>query len=141
MPENSKGLSSAIDKYLKYMEFVKTSSPLTLKAYRTDLAQVFVGTLAEGTEGAPVSEAVRRDSMDETELLKRSRQAQSRWTSLSLSTRNRKAATLKSFFGWVYQERLTDRDLALQIVCPKVPKKLPHFLSVDEALAVLSSFA
>ncbi|MGZ3744255.1 MAG: tyrosine-type recombinase/integrase, partial [Pseudobdellovibrionaceae bacterium] len=57
-----------------------------------------------------------------------------------LSTRNRKSATLKSFFGWAYQEQLTEKNLSSYITCPKIPKKLPHFLSVDEALAVLYSY-
>jgi integrase/recombinase XerC/integrase/recombinase XerD len=33
-----------------------------------------------------------------------------------------------------------ERDLSLQVICPKVPKKLPHFLSVDEVLSVLKTF-
>ncbi|MNL38041.1 Tyrosine recombinase XerD [compost metagenome] len=35
---------------------------------------------------------------------------------------------------------MLEKDLSIQVICPKVPKKLPHFLSVDEALAVLKSF-
>jgi len=57
-----------------------------------------------------------------------------------LASRNRKAATLKSFFSWAFDQELLDKDLSLQITCPKVPRKLPHFLSVDEALAVLATF-
>lgn len=125
-------LQKAILNYLKYMEFVKSSSPLTLKAYRTDLTQAFGQIPADGVaSGTGLSEA---------ETLTLIRSALNAWAPLSLSSRNRKAATLKSFFGWVYQERLSERDLSSHIVCPKVPKKLPHFLSVDEALAVLSSF-
>lgn len=123
-------LADAILNYLKFMDFVKTSSPLTLKAYKKDLEQAF---------GASEN-AQNHRVFSESELLGLSRQALNRWAPLSLSSRNRKAATLKSFFGWAYQENLTERDLALQIVCPKVPKKLPHFLSVDEALSVLRSY-
>ena len=121
-------LQNSALKYLKYMEFVKSSSPLTLRAYRTDLEQAFGQNIDSGT------------SFSEPEILNLIRKALHSWAPLSLASRNRKAATLKSFFGWVYQERLSERDLSSQIVCPKVPKKLPHFLSVDEALAVLSSF-
>lgn len=119
----------SISKYLKYIEFVKSSSPLTLKAYKKDLEQAF---------GAPPTDSPSR--LSETEILDQARGALNRWAPLSLASRNRKSATLKSFFAWAYQEQLTERDLSTHILCPKVPKKLPHFLSVDEALAVLSSY-
>lgn len=112
------------------MDFVKSSSSLTIKAYKKDLEQAF------GSADNPNAPK----TVSEQELLNLAREALNGWANLSLSSRNRKTATLKSFFGWVYQEQLTERDLATQIHCPKVPKKLPHFLSVDEALAVLHSF-
>jgi integrase/recombinase XerC/integrase/recombinase XerD len=125
-------LQNSIDNYLKYMDFVKSSSVLTLKAYKKDLEQAF-GDLKEVPGGA-------NGGLSETEILGLIREAQHRWAELSLSSRNRKSATLKSFFSWAYQEKLTERDLSVQIVCPKVPKKLPHFLSLDEALAILHSY-
>lgn len=112
------------------MDFVKSSSPLTLKAYRKDLEQAF------GSEDKWRSSS----NPSEIEILGLAREALNRWAGLSLASRNRKTATLKSFFGWAYQEQLTERDLSTQLHCPKVPKKLPHFLSVDEALAVLHSY-
>lgn len=123
-------LPDSVSKYLKYMDFVKSSSPLTIKAYKKDLEQAF-GSGDKETSGRSQSEA---------DLLGLAREALNRWAELSLSSRNRKTATLKSFFGWAYQEQLTERDLSTLIVCPKVPKKLPHFLSVDESLAVLHSY-
>ncbi len=123
-------LQSSISKYLKYMEFVKSSSLLTIRAYKKDLEQAF------GEECSKLDSK----SLTELELLTLVREAQNGWAQLGLSSRNRKSATLKSFFAWAYQEQLTERDLSLLITCPKVPKKLPHFLSVDEALAVLQSY-
>ncbi|HVK61296.1 MAG TPA: tyrosine-type recombinase/integrase [Bdellovibrionales bacterium] len=62
-----------------------------------------------------------------------------RWSNLAPASRNRKVATLKSFLGWLHQEGHIERDLSLQLHGPKVPKRLPHHLSVDEALALLKS--
>lgn len=118
-------LPQNIDKYMYFMEFIKSASPLTLKHYGLDLRQAF---------GENDSQELSED-----ELLTECRLAFNRWARLSLSSRNRKAATLKSFLGWAFQENLLSRDLSLQITCPKVPKKIPHFLSVDEALAVLKA--
>lgn len=124
-------LQKNIDKYMKYMDFVQSASPLTLKSYSLDLKQAF--------ELNNSSHMKSRD-WTESELLAQVRAAFNRWAHLSLASRNRKAATLKSFFGWAFQEGLLEKDLSLQISCPKVPKKLPHFLSVDEVLAVLKTF-
>jgi site-specific recombinase XerD len=74
---------------------------------------------------------------NEEALLTAIRIAQNGWSNLSLSSRNRKAACLKSFLNWLFQERYIDRELALQINAPKIPLRVPHFLSVDESIAVI----
>ena len=40
-------------------------------------------------------------------------------------------------FNWLLAEGLIDRDISSSIVCPKVPTKMPHFISLDEALSLL----
>ncbi|MDG0815673.1 tyrosine-type recombinase/integrase [Bdellovibrio svalbardensis] len=124
-------LNENIDKYLKYMTFIRSASPLTIKHYTLDLQQAF--ELDKNSRSA-------KNSWTEPELLTSVRLAFNRWAQLSLASRNRKAATLKSFFSWAFDQELTERDLSMQVTCPKVPKKIPHFLSVDEALAVLKTF-
>ncbi len=125
-------LSQNIDKYLKYMTFIKSASPLTIKHYTLDLQQAF--ELDKNSQS-------KKTSWSEADLMGAVRGAFNRWAPLSLASRNRKAATLKSFFHWAYViENLLERDLSLQVTCPKVPRKLPHFLSVDETLAVLHTF-
>jgi integrase/recombinase XerC/integrase/recombinase XerD len=116
-------LASTIDNFLKYKENVGSCSPLTIKAYRNDLHQVFDNKL--------------NDIYKIEELWSLARPSVSKWGQLSLASRNRKIATLKSFFGWLFEQKLVDTDYSNQIVCPKVPKKIPHFLSVDEVLSVL----
>lgn len=123
-------LRQNIDKYMKYMEFIKSAAPLTLKHYRLDLKQVFEREL---------NSHLVKQSWTEDELMTLVRSAFNGWSKLSLASRNRKAATLKSFFGWAFDEELLEKDLSYQVICPRVPKKIPHFLSVDEALVVLRS--
>lgn len=116
-------LFQTIDNYLKYKENVDSCSPLTIKAYRKDLEQVFDNKL--------------ENNYQTSELWTLARPAVSKWGHLSLASRNRKIASLKSFFGWLYEQRQIDTDYSNQIVCPKVPRKIPHFLSVDEIISVL----
>lgn len=125
------------DNFLKLMENIKTASPHTLKAYRLDIRQAFEN-VEISEKNSPASATALW--LDETELLTRARQAQMKWGSLSAASRNRKAATLKSFFGYLFKEGLINQDLALQIHSPKITKKIPHFLSVDDVIAVLKSF-
>lgn len=112
-----------ISNYLKYIENIKSASPHTLRAYQKDLEQAF--TDYEGQESG---------------LLDQARQSLNKWGKLGAATKNRKIATLKSFFNYLYEHQLTPTPLAGQIRSPKVPKKIPHFISVDEALALLKSF-
>ena len=71
-------------------------------------------------------------------LLAQARQAQSRWAPLSAATRNRKGACLKSFFNWLFNEGYLESNLAQQIHLTKRKPKLARFLSVDEALNLVS---
>lgn len=116
-------LFQTIDNYLKYKENVHSCSPLTIKAYRKDLQQVFENKL--------------NNVYKTSELWALARPSVSKWGHLSLASRNRKIASIKSFFGWLYEQKLVDTDYSNQIVCPKVPRKIPHFLSVDEIISVL----
>ncbi len=111
-----------IDKYLKFMENIKVSSPHTLRAYRHDLQEVFGS----------------RKTLLQSEILRVISASQSKWKRLSFATRNRKIATLKSFLGYLCEEKLITQDLRHQLVAPKVPKRLPHYISVDEAISVLN---
>lgn len=124
-------LPEQASKFLNFLSNIENCSPLTLKAYRLDLSQAFPEL------AAPIEKS---KGWTETELLTQARESLSRWGHLSLASRNRKSATLKSFFGFLFQQGVIERDLASQIHSPPVPKRIPHFISVDEAIAVLKSF-
>lgn len=105
------------------MEFIETCSPLTIKSYKKDLEQAFTTT--------PL--------LSEAQLLATAREALTSWGDLSPASRNRKASTLKSFFGYLFREKIIARPLGDLIHAGKVPKKIPNYLSVDEAVAVLKT--
>lgn len=126
-------VQTTIDNYLKYQENIESSAPLTLKAYAVDLKQAFLyENELTFDEGKKISHY--------DELWNLARPALLRWGNLSLASRNRKIATLKSFFNWLFKERLIEKNFAEQLVCPKVPKKIPNFLSVDEVISILDYF-
>lgn len=139
MSRNKNGqtqIFTAICNYLNFMDNVQSSSPHTLRSYGLDLAQAFKQEISSKDWKKPPSPG----PLSSPKLLTLCREALHGWGNLSLASRNRKAATLKSFLKWAYAESLIEKDLARQIHCPSVPKKLPHFISVDEVLSVLSLF-
>lgn len=137
-PTPSPELLPVILKYLESIENVDSYSFHTVRSYRVDLGQAF------GVVTAPDHEISRlpipnRLALSDAEILGRCRQALTFWSDLAPASRNRKAATLKSFLHWLHEKELIGKDLAFQIHAPKVPQRLPHHLSVDEAAALLSS--
>lgn len=121
--------------YLKYMENIKSASPHTLRHYAIDLDQIFGNSNHVkniNKEGKVFLESFEND------LIPFVRRAFERtWPALSVASRNRKAATVKSFFSWLFEEKMISKDLSLQITCPKIPKKIPHFISVDEIISIV----
>lgn len=112
-----------VDNYLKYQLNMKSASAYTISAYRKDLQQSF-----------PFEQEF---SFSSAELLNFAKRAQVSWSKLAASSRNRKVSTLKSFFNYLFREGLIDAEIALQLTSPKVPIKLPHYISVDEVLSIL----
>lgn len=72
-------------------------------------------------------------------LLKLIPQAQKLWAKLSPASRNRKTAAVRGFLKWLLAQKIIEEDLSLRLTSPKVPHHLPHFLSLDEVLAVIRS--
>lgn len=122
-------IQDLISNFLKYQENIKTCSPLTLKAYSIDLKQAFVSFKRQ--------KAIQASEFEDLWII--ARDTLNQWSKLSLASRNRKIATLKSFFKWLFTEKNAPKDYGILLVCPTVPKKIPHFLSVDEVISVLNA--
>lgn len=51
----------------------------------------------------------------------------------------RKIASIRTFYKYLYRERLVDTNPALNLITPKRPKSLPKFLTTDEIEKILNS--
>lgn len=109
--------------FLNHLELVKSCSPHTLRAYKTDLAQAFKNDQAAKFEPKKYLEICRY--------------ALTSWAKLSINSRNRKLGSLKSFTGYLFDHDYTVEDLRVFLQGPKAQQKIPHFISVDEALSLL----
>ncbi|MCB0386069.1 MAG: tyrosine-type recombinase/integrase, partial [Bdellovibrionales bacterium] len=132
--------------FLKNLHYIEGASPLTIKAYSLDLFQAFQALnvprlgLSE-SQGSLCIDAEQNTEIlwSEDQLLSATKEALNRWSSLSPASRQRKCASLKSFFGYLFREEITERDLGAQIVLPKSKQKIPHFISVDEIISLLTT--
>lgn len=140
-------LPDSICNYLKSLNLIKKCSPLTIRHYLLDLRQCFLldGFIKFNFEGKFFSNSYNIVNnfpniwVHETTLMELIKDGLRRWSHLSPASRNRKTASIRSYLNYLYTEKIIHLDLAQQLPCPKVPFKIPHFISVDETLAVLEA--
>lgn len=110
--------ADAVTSFTSYLEWVRRLSPATVRAYRSDLADL----------GAVVADVDLREI--DLELLREwlwraTRRGDAR------STLARRAAAARSFFGWAHESELIPVDPSLRLVTPKRSKTLPVVASRD----------
>lgn len=117
-------LEAAIRAFLDELQVERGLSPLTVAAYRRDLAQFAVGAgSAWRSDPEPVRDfvnALRRDGRRP-------------------STQARKVAAIRSFYGFALREELATRDVASLLDAPKAGSYLPDVLSAEQVAAILDA--
>ncbi|MGZ6213466.1 MAG: site-specific tyrosine recombinase XerD [Candidatus Limnocylindria bacterium] len=123
-PGTDPTLQAAIRAFLDELQVERGLSPLTVAAYRRDLAQfAAVAGHAWRHDPEPVRDFVnglRRDGRRP-------------------STQARKVAAIRSFYGFALREELADRDVAGLLDAPKAGSYLPDVLSVDAVASILDA--
>lgn len=119
-------MSHPIPKFLSYLEVERNYSDHTILNYRIDLEEFFdfLGNTAFKDVDYPV---LRRYL------------AQIRQRNLMPRTVARKLSCLRSFFKYLQREGLIDKNPAVLLMTPKLDKKLPHFLTEEEAIRLMES--
>lgn len=145
-PKEKHALPALVAKYLNFQIFAKNSSDLTSKSYANDLKQFLkpVGSFEINIGGAGAEIVCRERLKADPPVTKNGltaliKAAQMGWSALSPASRNRKYSVLKGFFSWLETENLVEESLSELVQTPKVPRKMPHFISMDEATALLKA--
>jgi integrase/recombinase XerD len=123
-PGADPALEAAIRSFLDELQVERGLSPLTVAAYRRDLAQ-FAAVAGRAWRHDP--EPVR----DFVNTLRRDGRRP--------STQARKVAAIRSFYGFALREELADRDVAGLLDAPKAGSYLPDVLSVDAVATILDA--
>ena len=114
-----------IKKFLKYLELERGVSVHTLRAYERDLREFGEYCPAEPSQVDMID--IRGFISDRIMAGKKK------------STVSRKLATLRSFFSYLYREGIVTINQAKLVPAPKTPRRLPNFLSVDDAFKLVQT--
>lgn len=116
-----------LDDFLNYLTVERGASAHTLSAYRGDL-RAYLKHLAG--RGADPLKATRDDVVAFMAALQQQ--------GMAPSTVERKIAAVKSFYGFLIHEGLTDAHPTVDVSLPKVPARLPEVISISDARELLS---
>lgn len=112
-----------IDKFIRYLDLEKGVSSHTLRAYRKDLEEFSKSAGAE------------LNTIDVIDL--RGFVAGQIQAGLDKTTVSRRLSSLRSFFKFLYREGFMKTNPAKLVPNPKLPKRLPKFLSVDDVFSLV----
>jgi integrase/recombinase XerD len=118
-------LAGVVDAFLLELRVERGLSPLTIEAYRRDLMQ-FGASIGAGDW--------RSDPDPARRFLAALRGAGRRGSTLA-----RKAAAIRSFYGFALREGAATRDVATLLEAPRIGTYLPDVLDPDQVEAILEA--
>ena len=120
-------MEQAIDQFVAYLHNIKETSTNTELSYRRDLKKVIVFLHTRNlTEWVDVSEEALKDyitSMGEQHF--------------AAATISRNIASIKALFHFMAQEGIVKKDITDGLKAPKIEKKIPEILTMDEVIRLL----
>lgn len=123
-------LARSIDAFAEHLEGERRASRHTVSAYRRDLRQL-ASFVRERTRGP-----ARPDRIGKLELRAWLGELARTRSSASIA---RKLASVRAFFGWLEREGALGENAAVLLSTPKLKRKLPRFLSPDQAAGVMDA--
>ena len=121
-------MGNHIDAFILYLHNMKNTSDNTEMSYRRDLfkVQVFM-------ENRGISD-VKNITADDLEAYVKSMESQK----FAAATISRNIASLKAFYHYLVKEEIVDADVAEDLKAPKIEKKIPEILTMDEVIRLLN---
>jgi integrase/recombinase XerC len=119
-----------INKFLDYLIYERRYSVHTIEAYKTDLGQFSDFLIKEFNTGA----------VEATSLQIRSWLSGLMTGKLSIKSLNRKISSLRAFYTFLEKENKLPANPMSKVSVPKLPKRLPVFLSEQNTSRLLDDF-
>jgi len=134
-----------IDRFMRYLQSEKNSSEKTLEAYNRDMLQFYrflCGDLGNSLrEKYEVRAAVRNDDISIAEISRDDITAFIEYSydcGLKRSSIERKIASVKSFFNFLYNKGYIGKNPAIKVGYPKKESRLPKFLHLNQIELLLN---
>jgi len=121
-----------IQQFLEHLRYERNVSAHTLRNYQSDLEQFLHFLTADEKRKAPEISAI--DHLTIREWL-----ATLHTANKSKSSIARKLAALRTFFQFLVREGMLELNPAKLVATPKLEKKLPNHLSIEEAVRFIES--
>ena len=147
-------IPSFLKEFLMYMQNIKNRSVNTIREYHYDLRFAFRFLKLRKQDKIKFQE-INNEMIEETDItsldIKFLRGIEltdlyeylDYLTTICLdkpTTRARKIAAIKSFFNFMtYKQKALDKNPAVELETPKLSKRLPKYLSLDESVNLLNS--
>lgn len=115
-------MEQAIEAFMRYLHNVRKTSENTRMSYNRDLhkLQVFLSDA-----GVTKVQAISKTNLNSYILhLEKNK--------MSPATVSRNIASIKAFYHFLFKERMVEEDISEDLKAPKVEKKLPEIMTVDE---------
>ncbi|MDA3884164.1 MAG: tyrosine-type recombinase/integrase [Candidatus Delongbacteria bacterium] len=125
-------MKDLIEEFLKYLKNEKNYSDNTIKSYRTDLVDLSNYIEKKSAEEFDIKE-ITKDKIRpylRNLILKK----------LSKKTYNRRIASFKSFFNYLFRNKIIDKDVGSTISSIRTEQRLPEFVSNIQMKTIMESF-
>jgi integrase/recombinase XerC len=122
-------LNPLVVRYIKFLHFERHASRYTMMHFGSDLEQFFAFLTPPGEKTLPLQQIDHR--------VIREYVAHMYDRKLQKSSIARKLVALRSFFKYCIRENLIKHNPARLVNLPKVPRRVPRVMSVDEMSAML----
>ncbi|MBM7869043.1 site-specific recombinase XerD [Clostridium pascui] len=147
--ENGNTLPECMVDFLNYLETIKGKSSNTIKGYKVDLTMFFrFLKLYKGIHKDDTMEFEEISINDiDNDFLRKIKLTDlyafmsflEKYRDNSAYARARKVATLRSFFKYLHvKAKILDENLALELEKPKIDKRNPAYLTLEESKKLLS---
>jgi integrase/recombinase XerC len=122
-------MQETFDKYIAYLEAEKNASKYTVRNYKNDLLEFFAFVSGQGIDSL---KNVNKQTL-------RSYLAQLMEQKYAKSSIARKLSAIRSFYRYLMREEIISVSPAATTVSPKLDRRLPAFLTVEEAKRLVES--
>jgi len=121
----------ALEAYSSFLETERNLSANTVKSYRKDLIQFMRFLDKQQDSRAGIADVASISQVDVRRFVV------SLYSSHAPSSIARKVSSIKGFFGFLKRRKWLSSTPVKGVSAPKIPRKLPNFLSVDEVFHLL----